>query len=73
MQTAPNAATQTTNAVTAAASIMRERWHISSVFTPPENPLAPNSSKLCCTARDPHSGVLYRRAKQPVKYGGARE
>ena len=50
-----------------------ERWHISSAFTPPENPLAPNSSKLCCTARDLHPGVLYRRAKQPVKYGGAQE
>ena len=31
------------------------RWHISSAFTPPENALAPNSSKLCCAARVPTS------------------
>ena len=38
------------------------RWHISAACTPPDNPLAPHSLKLCCTARDPHPGALIHQA-----------
>ena len=67
-----------TAAATAAACLVEavgraEKMYTCSAFAPPENPLTPSSSKLCCTARDPHPGVLYRRAKQPVKYGGAQK
>ena len=59
-----------TAAATAAACLVEAAGRTEKINMCSVNPLAPNSSKLCCTARDPHPGVLYLRAKQPVNTEG---